>query len=357
MRKSSPPFQFPAARSARSSAPQLAPIGGYAEQISSLPTAQITRLLDDWLLDCEVRQHSERTIEERRRQISKLIWHLEESGAAECGEREVKQFFVYLNRGHTQPGGRWRAQPKAHTTRPMRPVSVASYHSRLRTFFNWCVGEQYLHVSPMARLQPPIARPDQIQPFSLEEVAKLLDATKNSAYPLRDVAILLFLLDTGVRVSELCALNLGDVDLQERRATVHGKGDKKRVVRWNARTGRALWAYLKDERRAQGEALFLAERGQMPGEGFGRHGLRQIIVRLGRHASMTGKRCSPHTFRHTFAVEFLKAGGNTFALKEMLGHTSLKITMRYVALAEADMERQHRQFSPVNALQAHMRTR
>ena len=63
-----------------------------------------------------------------------------------------------------------------------------------------------------------------------------------------------------------------------------------------------------------------------------------------------GMRCSPHVFRHTFAIEFLRAGGNVFTLKELLGHTSLTISNRYVALADADIERQHRLFSPVEAI-------
>jgi site-specific recombinase XerD len=61
----------------------------------------------------------------------------------------------------------------------------------------------------------------------------------------------------------------------------------------------------------------------------------------------------PHTFRHTFAVMFLRAGGNTFTLQQLLGHTSLAMTNRYVALAQADIENQHRQFSPADHLKKH----
>jgi integrase/recombinase XerD len=71
---------------------------------------------------------------------------------------------------------------------------------------------------------------------------------------------------------------------------------------------------------------------------------------LGRVAGIQSARCSPHTFRHTFAVEFLRGGGNVFSLKELLGHTSLTICNRYIALAQADLERQHRQYSPADRL-------
>jgi site-specific recombinase XerD len=81
-----------------------------------------------------------------------------------------------------------------------------------------------------------------------------------------------------------------------------------------------------------------------------RSGLLQLIRRLGKAAKIEACRCSPHTFRHTFAVEFLRAGGNVFTLKELLGHTTLTMTQRYVAIAQADIESQHRRFSPADRL-------
>jgi integrase/recombinase XerD len=81
-----------------------------------------------------------------------------------------------------------------------------------------------------------------------------------------------------------------------------------------------------------------------------RRGLYQLVKRLGKRAGLQSARCSPHTFRHTFVAQFLREGGSTFTLKEMLGHTSLHMTNRYVALAQADIQNQHRQFSPGDRL-------
>lgn len=81
-----------------------------------------------------------------------------------------------------------------------------------------------------------------------------------------------------------------------------------------------------------------------------RSGLLQLIRRLGRKAGIQATRCSPHTFRNTFAVEFLRGGGNLFSLQQLLGHSSLSMTNRYVALAQGDIENQHRQFSPADRL-------
>ena len=78
----------------------------------------------------------------------------------------------------------------------------------------------------------------------------------------------------------------------------------------------------------------------------------QVIERLGKTAGIQSTCCSPHTFRHTFAVEFLRNSGNAFALKQILGHNGLQVINRYVALAEAAIQTQHRPFSPVDRLGA-----
>jgi site-specific recombinase XerD len=132
--------------------------------------------------------------------------------------------------------------------------------------------------------------------------------------------------------------------------TVTGKGNKQRRLYFGARTAKALWAYLNEEARDPEGALFLADNGPYDGEPLTRHGLLQLVRRLGRKAGIETARCSPHTFRHTFAIEFLRAGGNVFTLKELLGHTTLAMVNRYVALAQADLEAQHRRFSPGDRL-------
>jgi integrase/recombinase XerD len=123
------------------------------------------------------------------------------------------------------------------------------------------------------------------------------------------------------------------------------------MVSFQKTTARALWNYLREEEREPNDPLFLSERGEQ----LTRSGLLQLIERLGSTARITAARCSPHTFRHTFSVEFLRAGGNVFSLQQMLGHTALHMTNRYVTLAQADIENQHRQYSPVERLKGRRR--
>ena len=96
--------------------------------------------------------------------------------------------------------------------------------------------------------------------------------------------------------------------------------------------------------------MFLSDRGTRAGEALTRNGLAQLIARLGQSAGVEAVRCSPHTFRHTFSVNFLRAGGNVFSLMQFLGHTNPQMTSRYVSLAQADLASQHRQFSPLDQM-------
>lgn len=319
--------------------------GHFAAQDNAVETARLMRLVEDWLADCQIRQHSSRTIELRRMLAGRLLWFLEKRGAVQCSRAEIRQFFAYLSTGHNDIGGRWGKSEKRYTI-AMSPETVSTYFHHLRTFFNWLVGEEYLMVSPMDKIAPPVSRPDQIKPFTPQQVNALLSVTAKTKYPRRDEAIVRFLLDTGVRVSELCSLRMCDIDLMEGQAYVLGKGNKKRMVCFGRKTARSLRAYLRYDERTPDQHVFLSERGLSAGAPFTRGGVLQLIERLGIKAGLQSVRCSPHTFRHTFAVEFLRNGGNVFSLKQILGHNGLQVTSRYVALAQADIQSQHRQFSP-----------
>jgi site-specific recombinase XerD len=122
------------------------------------------------------------------------------------GTLELRGFLTYVSNGPSSgSGGRWG---EADETAKNRPVTAATYHSRLRTFFAWLLEEGYVDENPMANLKPPVHRADQIQPFTEEQVASRLSCERQSKHARRDEAILLLLLHTGMRASELCDLRL-----------------------------------------------------------------------------------------------------------------------------------------------------
>lgn len=309
----------------------------------SISVDHIEQFAHGWILDCEYRQLSQRTIEFRRGFAKNYLWWLRHYEYSYCGKMELRAFLRYVATGHNEPGGRW-GNPLCN--RPLRPRTIKDYYTSLHTFFSWIESEGYIEQNPMDEVKPPIYRPDQIQPFNEEQIKNLLSAAKHSNNPLRNVSIILFLLDTGVRNSELCALHMNEVDMVNKKAIVLGKGNKHRAVYFGRETSRMLWKYIRSRNTKPSDPLFVSERGGQ----LTRSGLQQLIERLGRVAKIEAVRCSPHTFRHTCAVWFLRNGGQVFALREMLGHTDLGMTNRYVAIAQADVQNQHRRFSPVERL-------
>lgn len=314
-------------------------------ETDSISVSRLEAAAESYYLSGEIAQHSPATLSKRRLMIGKLLWFLREKKIEECNLLALRQFFAYLSDKKPIPGGRW-GNPQSNT--PAKSSTVATYHATIRALFSWLVEEGEIDASPLDRIPSPCDRPDQVQPFTTSQVNALLTVAKKSQQPERDQAILLFMLDTAVRASELCAIQFKDIDMTARRVTVEGKGGKARTVSFQKTTAKALFQYLKIDGREDTDPLFFSERG----EALTRNGLRLLFLRLGKVAKISSTRCSPHTMRHTSAVEFLRAGGNTFTLQTILGHTDLKMTQRYVSLAQADVENQQRQYSPVERLKS-----
>ncbi len=315
---------------------------------ASLSATALSSLADMWITAGQINRHSETTTAARRHLIQKVAWFLDHKHLSALDAAACRAFLLYATVGHNESGGRW-GNPRM--VKPSKPGTVKTYHRILKAFCNYLVAEGELDVSPMERIPVPIDRPDQIVPFTNDELDNLLAAANRSNNPKRDHAILLLMLDTGVRASELCALLVGDVDFSASAVRVReGKGGKGRTVPFSLHTKKAVYQYLRDFQRDTSDGLFLSDRGGGAGDALTRHGLRFLFRRLGVAAKVSGSRCSPHTMRHSMAVNYLREGGNVFALRRILGHESLTMTNRYVALAQVDLSAAHAEFSPVAAL-------
>jgi len=159
-----------------------------------------------------------------------------------------------------------------------------------------------------------------------EDLVKIIKACAGRGFEgRRDEAVIRFLLDTGCRVSELCGITLDDLDLDRETALVLGKGNKRRSVYFGAKTARSVDRYLRERRthkQAHSAALFLSQRGP-----FSADGVRDLLRRLGTLAGVDG--LHPHRFRHTFAHDFLLAGGQGPDLKRLAGWSSDVMLERY----------------------------
>lgn len=331
------------------------PPSDFSGSDTSVSSARLPRLLKSFLLHGDITGHSQRTIDNRNLRINGLIWYVQREEFEAVGLDELRAFFHYMRHGHKEPGGLWGAaglQGRGRSRRPEKQLSngtIKSYYSSIRTFFNWLVSEGEILASPVERIDPPVDRPDQVQPFTEAQLRALQEAARKSK---REAAIFAVLIDTGIRVTELCQLAITDANLADSQVLIRqGKGGKSRSVPLSTGSRRAIYDWLRERGEAAPDSpLFISQRGRTAGEAMTREGIQHMVARWGTVAKITQARCSPHTFRHSFAVMFLRAGGDVFTLRMILGHESLTMVNRYVALAEADVVRKHAQFSPLGQL-------
>jgi integrase/recombinase XerD len=180
-----------------------------------------------------------------------------------------------------------------------------------------------------------------IIPFSREEIEKMVKVARSTGRERkRDVAILLTLVDTGVRASELCGLRLSD--LEGNLLRVLGKGSKERFVPVGPVAMQAILDYMGDRPPGKRHApVFLSEDGAP----LNRDALRRIVGRIGTRAGVLN--AHPHKFRHTFAINYLLNGGDPYTLQMILGHSTMDMVKRYLYLTNKDVSSVHARSSPL----------
>lgn len=222
--------------------------------------------------------------------------------------------------------------------------SIARKASALRSMLTWAVSRGILDTSPAVDLMAPkLDRP-------LPKVMRASDAARlcelppdDDAIGLRDRAILELLYGSGLRVAELCSLDVDDVDLGQGAVQVTGKGRKQRRVPIGGPTKDALLAYIQDGRQAlwiEGHALFLTKRGK-------RLGPRSVRRMITTYLNAEGApHISPHTLRHSFATHLLDGGADLRAVQELLGHESLATTQIYTHVSSERLRAVYEQSHP-----------
>ena len=231
----------------------------------------------------------------------------------------------------------------------------------LRKFYSWAEQELKAGRPDKAIPAPKRSSESPVQPFTEDEIHRLItaaEATKvetsnGRSYKIRrrlaerDMAIIIVLLDTGLRVGELCRLDTRDYNSMTGEITVkaHGTAQKThgRLVYLGKRAKQALWRYLscREEQRSD-DPLFLSDEGRQ----LDRGAISQMLRRVGKNAGVL--HCHPHRFRHTAAIQFLRNGGNIFVLQRILGHNSLTMVKRYLQLSDQDTQTAMQQSSPAD---------
>ncbi len=235
--------------------------------------------------------------------------------------------------------------------RNLRDTTQHNHARGIKAWLNWLVREGDLHESPMRRVAMPRLEKRIPPPFSHEDIQELLaSCDRQTLMGARNYAIILTLLDTGLRAAEFGSLRIGSIDMRSGLATIMGKGEKQRQVRVGARARGAIvrmtgWRGVV----AAGEPLWMAYDVRGRGSGpLSVHGLQTMLHRLGRQATVLP--CAPHRFRRTFALWCLRDGMDLHNLRLLMGHNSLAVLQRYLALTGEDIERAHEAHSPVDRL-------
>lgn len=226
----------------------------------------------------------------------------------------------------------------------------ASEHTRadhnrvLQNFWSWAQKE-YTVPNPMRN----ISYPNKPQPIpraaSIDDIKAMFAAAGKGTTGVRNRAILAFLLDTGARAAGVVGLKMVDLDMEKRRALVTEKGNKTRGVVFSSYTAALLSEWLAV--RSPVATVFYNVDTLNP---LTPHGLYQLTKRLARRAGVR-ERFNPHAFRHTFAKEYLLAGGDLATLSKILGHRDVSTTVNnYTVFTDREIREKHDQYTPVSKL-------
>ncbi len=261
-------------------------------------------------------------------------------------EKQLKEFFTWLR-----------------SLNKYQESTVQIYWRCIRAFYKWA--EKSFEVGrPDLIIQRPRPAEKAINPYSQEEIQKLLAACDHTASSRtikrksfqmerptakRDRALVLCLLDTGLRASELCRLNIQDVHLDTGQIEIKpfrsGRKSRSRIVYIGKMARNAMWSYISKWNTPSPAQPFFScyHRENAP---LNRNSLNHLLSELGHRSGVI--HCFPHRFRHTFAIQYLRNGGDIFSLQRLLGHATLEMVKHYLALADTDAERAHQRASPVD---------
>ena len=251
----------------------------------------------------------------------------------------ANDFIAYLESDHHAS-----KQTSAGKPRAISSHTVQGYMVVIKMMLNWAVEDEemavYIHPIALKRMHIPKADHSIVEIFSGADIDAMMVACRqeyNDHLRLRNGAIVSLLSHTGIRAAELCTLSVGhvvnltllDMTTETSYIKVMGKGHKEREIDIDNSCRKLLAHYKRSFRKgAPPDAPFFVDRTLR--KPLSVSGVEQIIEKLGQIAGITDVRCSPHTFRHTFATHFIRDGGDILHLSRILGHEHLSITEDYI---------------------------
>jgi integrase/recombinase XerD len=295
------------------------------------------------------------TISDYRNCFNKLLLYFtDDPPLSPITRAQLIEFFDWLHNVYiSHPGGVIK-RPSVK----LSPKSLLNIHTAVSALWTWAVEEGIAERNLVHSISAPKVNDPVIETFTKEQTEALLQACERTAKykdgssnerPTadRDRSIVLLLLDSGIRAQELCGITIGDANLNGNSIKITGKGSKERIVYFGKRTAKAIWKYLlpRINTMKPDDYLFLVDYPNDPRQ-MDRKVLGHLLKRIGDRAGVPN--VHPHRFRHTFAITYLRNGGDVFTLQNLLGHSSLEMVKRYARIAQMDCARVHQTASPVD---------
>ncbi len=286
-------------------------------------TISIADLMEDYLAACAAKNLSGESVKLYRIALDRFLRFVPSSDIASIDERLLRRYIFSM-----QSSG-------------LSSSTVHDYYGAVQSLLKYSASAGVISNNPAAAVQKP--KKSHRLPTVLSEAQSqaLLDACPDWSWKgKRDKTAIFLLLGSGLRLSELLSLNLYDID-HDGFLRVIGKGDKERSVPIEDNVIKVLQDWMGVRAHVLNgkphEALFInRQRGRM-GKAFGQS-VREIGKRAGFH-------CTPHALRHTFATDWIRGGGDSTTLRDILGHSNISITEKYISLAQKDFRQAASQYS------------
>jgi site-specific recombinase XerD len=283
------------------------------------------------------RGRSVKTVENYDRYLERFFTFAKVKKPNQLTEEQVREFRLYL---HRQPGMKVGTRVE-----PMKRRTQNYYLIALRAFLKYLRKRGIETVSP-ERIELAKVPERSLDLISSQELQRLMEAPdKKTLEGKRDKAILELLFSTGLRISELCALSIDDVDLTRDEFSVRGKGDKIRVVFLSETAREALTDYLKHRKDMDG-AMFV-RYGRKANDGgdlrISARAVQRLIKQYAIRAGITRK-VTPHVIRHSFATDLLQNGADLRSVQALLGHANIGTTQVYTHVTDKHLREVHKKY-------------
>lgn len=314
------------------------------QMLQHLDNVQLQRLksvLEHELFDCEIKTQTKSDEDDGNQLIDSFITAKRIEG---CSEKTLKYYRTTIENMAEAVGKSVRhiqtEDLRTYLTNykqknsPSR-VTIDNIRRILSSFFSWLEDEDYIIKSPVRRIHKVKTATNVKETYTDEDLEKMRD----NCVELRDLAIIDMLASTGMRIGEMVLLNKADIDFNERECVVFGKGDKERVVYFDARTKIHLQNYI-NSRTDENPALFVTLRS--PFERIKIGGIETRLRKMGKELEI--EKVHPHKFRRKLATMAIDKGMPIEQLQQLLGHKRIDTTLQYAMVKQSNVKQAHRKY-------------